>query len=192
MRFGGPASGYQAGMAEHVQERPVAERIGRELARSWWVFLTLIPLGLGTWAAFLYAGLRKSKRIWLIDAAIYLVLLVVAWAYIATHHGERGGLHSLSSLLLFALWIGGFAHALAIRPRVIGLPQSRGEEAATAARERLESRRAGRAVAHTDPELARELGIGRPDLPDADDRGLVDLNNAGAAAIAGVPGVGDE
>jgi DNA uptake protein ComE-like DNA-binding protein len=179
-------------MAERLQDRPMSQRIGIELGRSWWVLLTLIPFGFGTWAAFLYAGIRKGVRVWLLDAVIYLVLLALGWAYIVTHHGERGGLHSLSAMLLIVIWIGGFAHALAIRPRVIGLPQTRREKAAADARERLDSRRDARSIARTDPELARELGIGRPDLPGADDRGLVDVNNASAAAIAAVPGVGEE
>jgi hypothetical protein len=179
-------------MAQQLQSRPIPRRIGGELARSWWVALTLLPLGIGTWAAFLYAGLRKGVRAWLLASAVYAALLVVGWAYIATHHGERGGLHSMAALLLIGIWVGGFAHALAIRPRVVGLPQTRRERADAAARERLASRRSARSIAQTDPEFARELGIGRPDLPGADDRGLVDINNASAAAISGVPGIDDE
>src|SRR4051794_34731165 len=179
-------------MAQRLQDRPMPLRIGVELARSWWVLLTLIPFGIGTWAAFLYAGVRKGVRAWLLASAVYAALLVAGWAYVATHHGERGGLHLLASLLLIAIWIGGFAPALALPARVIGLPQSRRARADAAARERLAGRRSARALARTDPELARELGIGRPDLPGADDRGLVDINNASAAAIGDVPGIGDE
>lgn len=44
--------------------------------------------------------------------------------------------------------------------------------------------------AATDPLLARDLRIGRPDLPrNYDDGGLVDLNNAPAADIASVCGL---
>ena len=43
-----------------------------------------------------------------------------------------------------------------------------------------------RRIVSRDPAMARELGIGRPDLRRAyDDGGLVDLNNAPAQAIAG-------
>jgi hypothetical protein len=42
----------------------------------------------------------------------------------------------------------------------------------------------------SDPSLARELGVGRPDLRRGfDDGGLVDLNSAPAAVIAQVCGI---
>ena len=46
-------------------------------------------------------------------------------------------------------------------------------------------------LARERPALALEMGIGRPDLPNAQPAGLVDLNNAPAAAIARLPGVDD-
>jgi hypothetical protein len=48
-----------------------------------------------------------------------------------------------------------------------------------------------RALATGDPQMARELCIGRPDLPGRsyDDGGLVDLNSAPAQAIAGMCGI---
>jgi hypothetical protein len=51
-------------------------------------------------------------------------------------------------------------------------------------------REEARALLAQDPAMARELGIGRPDLGRGyDDGGLVDLNSAPAAAIASVCGV---
>jgi len=58
-----------------------------------------------------------------------------------------------------------------------------------AGRERLERRRIAARLARTDPVRARELGVGRPDLPEAFDGELTDLNNAPAAIIAELPGV---
>ncbi|WP_214366510.1 hypothetical protein [Pseudonocardia sp. H11422] len=50
------------------------------------------------------------------------------------------------------------------------------------------TRRAGLATA--DPLLARELRIGRPDLPrNYDDGGLIDLNSAPAGVIADLCGI---
>jgi hypothetical protein len=34
----------------------------RELKRSWWVGLALIPMGWLSWTAFLYAGLKARRR----------------------------------------------------------------------------------------------------------------------------------
>ena len=59
--------------------------------------------------------------------------------------------------------------------------------AVLAARARREE---ARRIVSRDPAMARELGIGRPDLRRAyDDGGLVDLNNAPAEAIAGTCGI---
>jgi DNA uptake protein ComE-like DNA-binding protein len=61
-----------------------------------------------------------------------------------------------------------------------------GDERAVAAALAARERRAeARRIVERDPALARELRIGRPDLPrEYDDGGLVDLNSAPAALIA--------
>jgi hypothetical protein len=54
---------------------------------------------------------------------------------------------------------------------------------------RLEARR----ILERDPGLARELLIGRPDLPRRfDDGGLVDVNHVPVAVIAALPGLTPE
>lgn len=53
-----------------------------------------------------------------------------------------------------------------------------------------ERRRRARAVALIDPQLAREAGIGRPDLAGhEDDGGLVDVNHVPASVLATLPGI---
>jgi DNA uptake protein ComE-like DNA-binding protein len=42
------------------------------------------------------------------------------------------------------------------------------------------------------PALAHELGVGRPDVPGADDYGLVDVNHCPAAALTRLPGVTED
>jgi hypothetical protein len=156
---------------------------GTRLARSWWIVLTL-PLGFTTWAAFFYIGLWRRQRQWVVAGFVYLAALAAAMTYIGDHHGERGGLHTIASLTVLVIWVGGFVHALAVRSQVVGM-----DPALDSARGRLERRRTARRLALEDPALARELGIGRPDLPGSDHRGLVDINNANVAAIADVTGV---
>jgi hypothetical protein len=59
------------------------------------------------------------------------------------------------------------------------------DPALTAALEARERRADARQIAARDPLLARDLKIGRPDLPRPfDDGGLVDLNSASAKIIA--------
>jgi hypothetical protein len=61
------------------------------------------------------------------------------------------------------------------------------------AADRARRREESRALLADDPALARELGIGRPDLRTGyDDGGLVDLNRASAEAIADLPGLTSE
>ena len=46
-----------------------------------------------------------------------------------------------------------------------------------AARTRIERRATGRHMLASQPALAHEVGIGRPDIPGADDYGLIDVNH---------------
>lgn len=58
---------------------------------------------------------------------------------------------------------------------------------------RRQRRLQARGVLERDPALARELRIGRPDLPRRfDDGGLVDVNHVPAEVLAGLPGVSAE
>jgi hypothetical protein len=59
-----------------------------------------------------------------------------------------------------------------------------------AAEERLLRRRRALELARENPALAVEAGVGRPDVRGAFHGEVVDVNNASAPAIAGLPGVG--
>ena len=59
-----------------------------------------------------------------------------------------------------------------------------------AARHRRELRRQALMIATDDPGLARELGIGRPDMRrNIDDGGLVDVNSVPAEVLMGLAGI---
>ena len=164
-----------------------------QLRRSWWVLLTLVPLGLTGWGALVYAGLRARRPWWTGAGLVYLAALAVAFTLITiegdgrdTWYGDLGG-----ALLLF-VWVVPFVHALAIRSSYLecmdvveGAELDRAEDA-------LRVREEARRIVSGDPHRARELGIGRPDVAGAFDGGLVDLNHASADAISSLPGVGDE
>jgi Helix-hairpin-helix motif len=55
------------------------------------------------------------------------------------------------------------------------------------ARERLAQREKALELAHENPQLALEAGVGRPDLPGAYDGGLIDVNHVSAEVIAALP-----
>jgi DNA uptake protein ComE-like DNA-binding protein len=59
----------------------------------------------------------------------------------------------------------------------------------SAARERLANREEALRIAREQPELAIELGVGRPDRPGAMDSGLVDVNSAPPAVLERLSGI---
>jgi DNA uptake protein ComE-like DNA-binding protein len=82
------------------------------------------------------------------------------------------------------------AHALAVRKRVF---EPRSQDPAIAAVLNARQRREeAMAISARDGELARELRIGRPDLPrQFDDGGLVDLNHVPAPVIVDLLGLSE-
>jgi hypothetical protein len=150
-----------------------------------WVWLSVIPFGLGAWAP-IYAGARAHNRRWISYGALWSVIAVIGWVVaIASNGGGAGG------LLIILGWAGAAATSFAIRDRYRAVLGSPFETAVLGAEGRLADRDRARRLARERPALALEMGIGRPDLPHAQSAGLVDINNAPAKAIARLPGVDD-
>jgi DNA uptake protein ComE-like DNA-binding protein len=77
-------------------------------------------------------------------------------------------------------------------PRV-SAGQQRNQEAVQVARSRIERRDEARRMLQANPVLARELRIGRPDLPrEYDDGGLVDINRVSRSWLPAVLGFTSE
>lgn len=174
---------------------PAAGRRPSTAATYLWAVAPLITLGLATWAVFLYAAIRR--RSWWLGgaAAAYAALLAV---FLTTTSENAASVNEgISATAWLACMVGGCAHALAVRGRVFGTePPAAGDRLREAEREALRRRKLreqAREVVARDPALARELGIGRPDLRrDYDDGGLVDVNHAPAAVLATLPGMTPE
>jgi hypothetical protein len=156
--------------------------------------LCLVTFGLGfmTWAAFLYLGLRLRRRTWLVWSAVYAALTITFWVLeVAGLSGPSHKATPIAAGLFLLVWIGGIVHYFAIMRnaarQMAGL--SALNPALIAARDRIDRRAEGRRLAVTDPARAREAGVGRPDLPGADDCGLVDVNHASPAALSRLPGI---
>jgi hypothetical protein len=150
-----------------------------------WVWLSLIPFGLGAWAPA-YAGARVKNRNWIAQGIVWSAIAVGGWTVaIVSHGGAAGG------LLIILGWAGGIASSFGIRDRYRRLVGTPFEAAVLSAEARLSDRDRARRMARERPDLARELGVGRPDLPNAEDAGLIDVNNAPASVIARLPGVDD-
>ena len=162
----------------------------RKRNELWWLG-SCIPCGFATWATFAYIGLRTRQRRWVVAGAGYLAALLAAVVANAVGNDEDPTLGVIASVLMLTVWIGGMVHAQLVRDEVRAR-LSGWRSAAEEAHDRIDERRAAQALARTDPELARELGIGRPDRADAQHRGVIDINNADVGAIASLPGIEPE
>ena len=172
--------------ASLVSRLPTADSPGD--ASTTWVWLSLIPMGLGALAP-IYAGLRATRRLWWLLGVIWSVIALAGWvAAIASNGGAAGG------LLIILGWAGGAATSFAIRSeyrRVMGTVGSPLDTAMLGARRRLADRERARRLAREQPALAREVGVGRPDLPGAQDAGLIDVNAAPSETLTQLPGIDD-
>jgi DNA uptake protein ComE-like DNA-binding protein len=174
--------------------RPPAPGGGAHAARGrsrfWekaWLLLTL-PVGLTTWAAFLYIGIRARRRRWLAWAGVYLAGVVV-WLVLDAPANPDSTAQGIAAAVALATWIGGGVHALLVSNDAVRRIRGTEDPAVEAAETRIERRAAGRHLLASKPALAREVGVGRPDVPGADDYGLVDVNHCPAAALTRLPGI---
>ena len=167
-----------------------AARGGSRFREKAWLLLTL-PVGLTTWAAFLYIGVRARRRRWLAWAAVYLAGVVV-WLVLDAPANPGSTARGIAAAVALAIWIGGGVHALVVSNDAVRRIRGSEDPAVEAAETRIERREAGRHLLASKPALAREVGVGRPDIPGADDYGLVDVNHCPAAALTRLPGIGTD
>ena len=156
-----------------------------------WLLLAAVPLGFTTWAAFLYIGVRARRPQWLAWAGVYAATLA-GYAILDNPAHPSSTAQGLAAGLALLTWIGGGVHAIAVSSDAVRRIQNKADPVLEAARTRIERRARGRHLLATQPSLAKEVGVGRPDVPGAEDYGLVDVNHAPAAALATLPGMTSE
>ena len=153
--------------------------------RSRWPYISLIPIGFGAWAP-IYAGVKAREPKWVALGALWTAMIVLALILSSGHgHGNDGAVGALAIIA----WLGGIATSFSIRgayEQQLGSPML---QAAEVAEQRLRDREKAQRIARDNPSLAREMGIGRPDVTGAADGGLVDINNASVTALLKLPGV---
>jgi DNA uptake protein ComE-like DNA-binding protein len=176
----------------------------RSTLKGWWYFVvTVCSAGLLAWVPFVHAGrhLRRRSVTWLAwgyGAAAVAIGTLLALTPTDSHGeitpGAGDAISAVGGLLLIATVALGCVQQAPLRREVYSgaPPQERDavDPALAAALEARERRADARQIAAQDPLLARDLKIGRPDLPHTyDDGGLVDLNSAPAQAIAAACGL---
>jgi hypothetical protein len=179
-------------MPDHsIVERALDRSPGRAVASWIWALLPVITVGLANPGVFLVAAIRRRSVGWWAAAVAYTAATVLMLVLI--EQPDDSTAYAVGSMLALLGWVVGSSHALTVRRRVFasGRPLRPSAQpaldAALAARDR---RRAARDIVSTDRALARELRIGRPDLPrQYDDGGLVDVNSAPAAVLQDVLGL---
>ena len=172
---------------------PPAQRRHGTAVSYLWAAAPLVTLGLATWAVFLFAAIRRRSW-WLGGASAAYAALLAVWLVASAPENPGPLADGIMAFAFIVCMVGGFAHALAVRARVFPAaaapPGDRLHEAEHEALRRRRLREQAREIATRDPALARQLGIGRPDLRrDYDDGGLVDVNHAPAAVLATLPGM---
>jgi DNA uptake protein ComE-like DNA-binding protein len=161
-----------------------------------WLTLTalitvpLCSLGMLSWAVIAYyAGRRRSIRLGVASAG-YLVMEIAGLAMLRPEPTNETIADDLAFGCLLVAAAGGAVHAVILH--VTGSATAAADPAheAVVAITRRVRREQARGIAYHHPAIARELGIGRPDIPGTfDDGGLVDLNAAPEHVLATVPGL---
>jgi hypothetical protein len=157
---------------------------------AWWLG-TWLPFGFLTPVLFAGAAARTGRRSWFGWAALYAVAAYAG--LVMTIAGEEDGdLDGAGSLLMVITWIAGIVHGFFARiefARRLRAPAA--PSALDRARATIAERREAQALVAREPEVALQMGVGRPDVPGAEHMHVVDVNRAGLRALAGLPGVDD-
>ena len=168
---------------------------GRAALSVTWAALPFLTLGYATPFTFAAAALWRRSLHLMVSTAAYLGVFA-AVMFLLPGIGEDEGTERTVGVLLFVLAVVGCGHAFLIRRRVFdphGLSAVDNEAVVARVKRRRLLREKARELAAADPGLAKELRIGRPDLPrQYNDGGLVDVNHAPAEALTLLPGITPE
>ena len=168
-----------------VSSRAEGGRWGGRLRQFLWASVPVWSLGILAFAPFLRLALaRRTRKDWSIFAG-YLAAVTVEIVLVSVT-GSKGAGPTLAGGL--AILLMGFAAVhtfVSFRPAASTpadaafRPSSPpNQQALASAKARVRRRKEARELAHANPTLARELRIGRPDMPrQYDDGGLVDINH---------------
>lgn len=168
---------------------------GRAALSVTWAALPFLTLGYATPFTFAAAALWRRSAHLLVSSAVYIGIFALM-LYLLPDIGKEDGTQQAVGVLLFVLAVVGCGHAFLIRRRVFdphGLAGIDNEAVVERVRRQRLLREKARDLAASDPGLAKELRIGRPDLPrQYQDGGLIDVNHAPAEALTLLPGITPE
>jgi hypothetical protein len=108
---------YSTGSRWHGTEPPGPRGAGWTFTHSLWIVPALL-FGVGAWLSFAYIATRHRRLSWLVVAAVYLVLPIIAFALIGTAAEPKTPFEddplqtTIGVVLILLLWPAGFIHAL--------------------------------------------------------------------------------
>lgn len=174
--------------------RPHGGNGSRRLGQLAWASVPIWSLSLLAFVPFLRLALvRQRIRDWAVfagylAASVTVVLLLSVPVTDSTVSDTAG---ALAITLAIALMAVGAVHSfVAFRPAIADSGALASEQALATARTQMHRRQQARELANHNPVLARDLKIGRPDMPhDYDDGGLVDVNHVPLGVLASCLGL---
>lgn len=179
-----PPNGSTTGKAS--QQGVTHASKGRTAVFLVWALVPLFTIGMLSAATFSYAAIRLRSRSLGIWAAIYGVATAI-FLFLTNSAPQDSPVNNLGVVIGISCTAVATGHALAIRQRVQRGPY---ETAEVLAKERIQRRERCRRLLISNPSLAEELRIGRPDLGrDYDDGGLVDVNHVPQQFLTSLPGI---
>lgn len=167
----------------------------------WWFLIPLVTFGVGSAPVVIRGGMRLRRRGHVAAGILYGTLLLVFFVSALTADTDQVRVIDVLAFPAWLIsWLGGTVHAAVLQRavRAAGSEARRPLDPALAeVQDRAEKRTQARALLTSNPGLAAELLIGRPDLGRRyDDGGLVDVNNVATATLAAElalpPGLADQ
>jgi hypothetical protein len=155
----------------------------------WWYLIPLLSFGAGSGPMVIYGGARLRSRGHIAVGVAYGALFsaFVVGSLVADPN-RTGLIDAIIAPAWLISWLAGTVH-IALLERAVWVkdrkPREPVDPVLAAAHDRLAKRAQARALLASNPVLAAELLIGRPDLGrQYDDGGLVDINNVSATVLA--------
>jgi DNA uptake protein ComE-like DNA-binding protein len=178
------------GRRELAPRGPV-RRAAPVVRQALWASVPVWSIGFLSFVPFLaYAIIRRRRADW----AVFAAYLAATIGLIVAAGTAGSGTAALGAFVIALAGCAAVHAAVLFRPGnapaapvAVALPGTRehNQDAIAEAKDRIERRKDARRLAETDPALARDLHIGRPDVPrDYDDGGLVDVNHVPGAVLA--------